>query len=144
MSMTAVKSERELLRKDPRPEVTMGSLIAAPKLPRVMIRETKKVIAMARKFNREVVEPRALELDLQKMEDPDYLPWDLVEEANRRGFFTLFEPKIFGGQGINLPAMSYFCEELASVCLGIANVVAVHYLGVSTLVSTWNIRLMNR
>jgi len=144
MSMTAVKSERELLRKDPRPEVTMGSLIAAPKLPRVMIRETKKVIAMARKFNREVVEPRALELDLQKMEDPDYLPWDLVEEANRRGFFTLFEPKIFGGQGINLPAMSYFCEELASVCVGIANVVAVHYLGVSTLVATWNIRLMNR
>ena len=144
MNMTALKSERELLKKDPKPELTMNSLISAQKIPRAMIKETRKVIAMARKFNKEVVEPRALELDLQKMEDPDYLPWDLVEEANRRGFFTLFEPKIFGGQGVNLPAMSYFSEELASKCVGIANVVAVHYLGVATLVATWNVRLMNR
>jgi acyl-CoA dehydrogenase len=143
MSATTVKNPREFLKKDPKPAVTMNSLIAGPTIPKAMIGETKKVIAMARQFNREVVEPRAMELDLQKMEDPDYLPWDLVEEANRRGFFTLFEPKIFGGQGVNLPAMSYFCEELASVCLGIANVVSVHYLGVATLVSTWHIRLMN-
>jgi acyl-CoA dehydrogenase len=144
MGMTAVKGERELLARHPKPEVTMCSLTSAKRLPRAMIGETRKVIAIARRFNEEVVKPRALELDLQKMEDPDYLPWDLLEEANRRGFFTLFEPKMFGGQGINLPAMSYFCEELSSSCVGIGNVVAVHYLGVATLVATWNIRLMNR
>ena len=144
MSMTAVKERTRISEKDPKPDVTMCSLISGKKLPRAMIRETKKAIALARRFNEEVVEPRALELDLKKMEDPDYLPWDLVEEANRRGFFTLFEPKIFGGQGINLPAMSYFSEELASSCVGIANLVAVHYLGVATLVATWNVRLMNR
>ncbi len=122
----------------------MNSLISAKRLPKAVISETKKAIALARKFNKEVIEPMALELDIKKMEDPDYLPWDIMEEANRRGFFTLFEPKIFGGQGMNLPAMSYFCEELASKCLGIANVVAVHYLGVATLVATWNVRLMNQ
>jgi acyl-CoA dehydrogenase len=144
MSVTTASGERELLRQDPKPEVTMCSLISGKRLPKAMIKETRKVIALARKFNEEVVEPQASDLDLKKMEDPDYLPWDILEEANRRGFFTLFEPKIFGGQGINLPAMSYFCEELASACVGIANVVAVHYLGVATLVATWNIRLMNR
>jgi len=144
MSVTTARGQREFLRKDPKPEVTMCSLISGKRLPKAMIKETRRAVALARQFNQEVVEPRALELDLQKMEDPDYLPWDLVEEANRRGFFTLFEPKIFGGQGVNLPAMSYFSEELASVCVGIANVVAVHYLGVATLVATWNVRLMNR
>jgi acyl-CoA dehydrogenase len=144
MSMTATKGQRDFLKQDPKPDITMCSMISGNRLPKLMLRETKKAVALARKFNEEVVEPRALELDLQKMEDPDYLPWDLVEEANRRGFFTLFEPKIFGGQGLNLPAMSYFCEELASKCVGIANVVAVHYLGVATLVATWHIRLMNR
>jgi acyl-CoA dehydrogenase len=144
MSITATADERELLRKDPRPEVTMCSMVAGKRLPAAVYRETRKVVALARKFNEEVVAPRTLQLDLQKMEDPDYLPWDIIEEANRRGFFTLFEPKIFGGQGISLPAMSYFCEELASRCVGIANLVAVHYLGVATLVATWNVRLMNR
>jgi alkylation response protein AidB-like acyl-CoA dehydrogenase len=143
MSATAMKGTKDFLKRDPKPGVTLCSLIAGKRLPNAMIRETKQAIAMARKFNEEVVEPRALELDLKKMEDPDYLPWDLVEEANRRGFFTHFEPKIFGGKGVNLPAMSYFCEELASKCVGIANVVAVHYLGVATLVATWNIRLIN-
>jgi alkylation response protein AidB-like acyl-CoA dehydrogenase len=78
------------------------------------------------------------------MEDPDYLPKDLIEEANKWGFFTLWTPKLFGGKGMCLPSLSPFCEELASVCVGIANLVIVHYLGMATMFSTWNMRLINK
>lgn len=142
--MIKVKRQKELLMREPRFDDINCSLLSVPKLPRAMIKETRLAVALARKFNDEVVRPRSLELDLKLMEDPDYLPRDLVEEANRWGFFTLWEPKLFGGKGLCLPSFSPFCEELASVCVGIANLVAVHYLGMATLISTWNMRLINK
>ncbi len=120
------------------------SLQALGRLPRGMVKETRKALDHARRFVDEVVRPRALELDRLLQEDPLHLPWDLVEEANRWGLYTMFLPRLFGGKGYNLPALSYVLEELASACTGIANLVGVHYLGVATLTASWNVRLMNR
>ncbi len=120
------------------------SLQAVPKLPKAMVKETKKVIAIARKFNEQVIRPHALELDLKMHENPDFLPWDFVEKANEWGFYTMWIPKIFGGQGYNMPSMSYFVEEIGSACLSMANLIGVHYLGVCTLTATCHMRLINR
>ena len=120
------------------------SLAAAPKLPKGMVKETKKVIAIARKFNQEVIRPYTLELDLKMHENQDYLSWNFVEKANEWGFYTMWIPKIFGGKGYNMPSMAYFLEEIASVCLSMANLIGVHYLGVATLSATWNMRLVNQ
>ncbi|HPR04326.1 MAG TPA: acyl-CoA dehydrogenase family protein, partial [Deltaproteobacteria bacterium] len=110
------------LARFPRFEDTLLSLQYAPRLPRGMVEETRQVIAMARKFNDEVTRPQALKLDRKTHEDPDYLPHEIVEEANRRGFYSMWVPKLFGGKGVNMPSMSYFVEEVGSVCLGIMNV----------------------
>ncbi|MBC2716757.1 MAG: acyl-CoA/acyl-ACP dehydrogenase [Desulfobacteraceae bacterium] len=120
------------------------SLQSAPKLPKGMIKETKKVIAIARKFNKEVIRPHALALDLKMHENPEFLPWDFVEKANEWGFYTMWIPKIFGGKGYNMPSMSYFVEEIGSACLAMANLIGVHYLGLCSLTSTWHMRLINR
>jgi alkylation response protein AidB-like acyl-CoA dehydrogenase len=77
-------------------------------------------------------------------ENPDFLAWDFVEKANEWGFYTMWIPKIFGGKGYNMPSMSYFVEEIASVCLAMANLIGVHYLGICTLTATGNVRLINR
>jgi len=103
-----------------------------------MVRQTKEVIAIARKFNEEVARPRALELDRKTHEDPDYMPWELVDLANKWGFYTMWIPKMFGGKGYNMPSMSYFSEEVGSVCLGIMNVIGVHYLGVAGVIASAN------
>jgi acyl-CoA dehydrogenase len=142
--MITSHEKAKLLEREPRFDDIMCSLLSVPALPHAIIEETRTAVALARKFNDEVVRPRSLELDLKLMEDPDYLPRDLVEEVNRRGFFTLWQPKMFGGKGLCFPSLAPACEELASVCVGIANLVAVHYLGVATLLSTWNIRLLNK
>ena len=70
-------------------------------------------MALARKFNDEVVRPQAAQLDRKVQEDPDYLPLEFIEEANRWGLYTLWIPRIFGGKGYNLPSCSYFIEEIA-------------------------------
>ena len=125
-------------------EDTMLGLQYAPRMPKAMVKETREVVAIARKFNEEVARPSALVLDRRTHEDPGYLPWELVEEANRRGFYTMWIPKLFGGKGFNLPSMSSFSEEVGSVCLGIMNVIGVHYLGVAGLMTSYNTKLIRR
>ena len=142
--MRYFRNDESLLDREPRFDDYMLSLKSVRSLPRAMIGETKKAIAIARRFNDEVVKPNALDLDYQMQENPDYLPWDFIETANEWGFFTLFLPKMFGGAGLNFPAVSYFVEEIATECLAMANLIGVHYLGVGTMCSSWNLRLMNR
>jgi alkylation response protein AidB-like acyl-CoA dehydrogenase len=137
-------SDGAILEREPKYEDITCSLASVRRLPVGVLRETRDMVAVARRFNDEVVRPRALQLDRMKHDDPDYLPWDIVEEANRRGFYTLCIPRLFGGHGMNMPALSYMLEEMASGCTGIANLVGVHYLGIATLCGSWNVRLMNR
>ena len=131
-------------REEPRFEDITCSLQSVRRLPGGMIRETREAIAAAREFKHEVVRPGALKLDRRKQEEHEYLPWEFVREANRRGFYSMFIPRIFGGKGVSMPVLSYFLEETASACTAMANLIGVHYLGVATLCSSWNVRLMNR
>ena len=123
---------------------TTLSLQAISKQPKGMLKEIRKVVDMAARFKEEFVRPRALEMDRGLQEDHDHLPWEWVEEASRRGFFTLCIPKLFGGQGVCFPALSFFIEEIATECLGLANIIGAHYLGLGTLIVTWNLPLIAR
>ncbi len=120
------------------------SLNTIGKQPAHLLSETQQVVAIARRFNEEVVRPINLNLDVKLHEDPDYLAWEIVQKANQWGFYTMWIPKIFGGQGFNFPSLSNFVEEIASECLGIANIIGVHYLGVASLVACWNTRIANK
>jgi acyl-CoA dehydrogenase len=116
----------------------------APRMPKLMVKETREVLAIARKFSEEVAKPLALELDRKTHEDPDYMPWELVETANKWGFYTMWIPRMFGGKGYNMPSMSYFAEEVSAACVGIMNVVGVHYLAVAGLIASANPRLAKK
>jgi alkylation response protein AidB-like acyl-CoA dehydrogenase len=133
-----------LLNRAPRFDDIACSLRSTVKQPGAMLRETEEVVAMARKFKEEVMKPLTLEMDRTMQKDPDFLPWEFVKKAGDWGFYTLWIPRIFGGRGYNAPSMSYFLEELGTECLGLANVIGVHYLAVVTVISSWNIRLTNR
>jgi len=142
--MILPKENKSLLERVPRFEDSFCSIQAIPKIPKIQLKETRILVSHARRFNDEVVTPLALKTDLKTFQDPDYLPWDLVEKANEWGFYTMFVPKLFGGQGWGLPSSAYVVEELSSACVGIANVIFVHYLGFVTCLASWNMSLINR
>lgn len=142
--MIAPKENQSLLEREPRFEDSFCSVQATPKIPKIQLKETRILVSHARRFNDEVVRPLALQTDLRSFEDPEFLPWDLVKKANEWGFYTMFIPKLFGGQGWSLPSHAYVIEELSSACVGIANVVFVHYLGFMTCLASWNVPLVNR
>ena len=138
------KEAEKLAARTPSFEEMTASLHAGPRLARGMIRETRDVVAYCRKFCDEVVRPQVLELDRGLHEDPDHLPWDFVKKANEWGFYSLWIPRLLGGHGVNFSSLSYAMEEIGSVCLAMANLIGVHYLGFGTLTSSGNARLMRR
>jgi alkylation response protein AidB-like acyl-CoA dehydrogenase len=142
--MIAPKENQSLLEREPRFEDSFCSVQATPKIPGIQLKETRILVSHARRFNDEVVRPLALKTDLTTFQDLEYLPWDLVKKANEWGFYTMFIPKLFGGQGWSLPSHAYVIEELSSACVGIANVIFVHYLGFMTCLASWNVPLVNR
>jgi acyl-CoA dehydrogenase len=142
--MSEGKMSENLLEREPRFRDIMCSFDSVGKMPKGAIDEYREAVIMARRFNKTVVRPSALELDRKMQEDPTYLPWDFVEEANRWGFYTMWIPKLFGGKGWNLGSMIPFVEELCSECVGMGNLIGVQYFGISILFATWNMRLIDK
>ncbi len=142
--MLTISDVKNLCEREPNFDDMICSLRAISKQPKKIWKETKEVVALARKFNDEVVRPYTARLDRKVQEDPEFLPHEFVEEANRWGLYTLWIPRIFGGKGYNLPSFCYFIEEIASVCTAMSNLIGVHYLGVATLIATWNTRVIQR
>jgi alkylation response protein AidB-like acyl-CoA dehydrogenase len=120
------------------------NLMAISRQPRAITREVRKVVKLARMFNENIVRPETLAMDRKIHQDPDYLPWEWVQAANRHGFYTMWIPKMFGGKGYSFSSLAYFLEEISSCCLGMANLIGVHYLGFATLIATWNLALTRR
>jgi acyl-CoA dehydrogenase len=142
--MISGSEARSILKRFPRFENSFIGLEYAPRLPKGMVRETRELIAYARKFNDKVVRPNTLALDRLTHENPGYLPHDLMKTICDWGFYTMWVPKIFGGKGKNLPSLSPVMEEISSACVGIANVMGVTYLGLTSLMTSFNMRMTNR
>ncbi len=104
--------------------------------------DIKKAVALARKFNEEVVKPVYKKIDQAVQMDHDYLPWEFIKTANEWGFYTLWIPKLFGGGGWHMISIYVFVEEIASCCSGLANVIGVHYLGMISLMTGFNMKLI--
>jgi alkylation response protein AidB-like acyl-CoA dehydrogenase len=135
---------KALINREPKFDDIACSLTAVKKQPKAILKEARQVMAIARKFNDEVARPLTLKLDRQMHEDPNYLAWDFIQKANEWRLYSLFIPKMFGGQGYSLSVIGYFVEELGSVCSALANLVGVHYLGYAGALSAWNMRLGDR
>jgi alkylation response protein AidB-like acyl-CoA dehydrogenase len=117
-------------------------LMAIAKQPTGMIEEIRQATALARRFNNEVVNNQALAIDDELDRNPDALPRQWLCQALEWGLYTNWIPKIFGGRGYCFPSLSHFLEEVASSCLGMANLVGSHYLGIAGVMATGNLAVL--
>ena len=138
------KKDKTYLSLFPQIDDMFCSLHAVRKLPKAVVKETERVVAHTRRFNEEVARPLIMKEELKTFIDHDYLAWTLMQKANEWGFYGLGMPKAFSGQGLNMSAISYAVEEMSSVCVGLANVAFVHYLGAVVALASWNTPLLTR
>lgn len=123
---------------------SLNSLEAQHRLPARIKTDFHEATKLARRFNDEVLRPVYQEIDRKIMKDNEYLPEEFIKKANEWGLYTFWIPKMYGGQGMNMLSLYPFMEEISSVCAGLANLIGAHYLGVSVLCSSCNIKVINR
>lgn len=123
---------------------SLNSLEAQHRLPARIKTDFHEATKLARRFNDEVLRPIYQDIDRKIMEDNEYLPVEFIRKANEWGLYTFWIPKMYGGQGMNMLSLYPFMEEISSVCAGLANLIGAHYLGVSVLCSSCNIKVINR
>lgn len=103
-----------------------------PKRPRE-IADCEHAFHLAREFRREFVDPNALDIERRLIAEPSYVAQDALRAAAGYGFFSMMIPRFFGGGGLPVGAFMIGLEEIAAGCPGIANLIAVHGLGLLTL-----------
>ena len=123
---------------------SLNSLEAQHRLPARIKTDFHEATKLARRFNDEVLRPIYQDIDRKIMQDNEYLPVEFIRKANEWGLYTFWIPKMYGGQGMNMLSLYPFMEEISSVCAGLANLIGAHYLGVSVLCSSCNIKVINR
>ena len=86
--------------------------------------ETKMFQMSIREFAKNVVEPRAMEID-----ESGEFPWDMVEKLRENDILGLpFEEK-YGGQDADLLTLCIATEELAKVCVNTSLILGCQELG---------------
>lgn len=137
-------SDRQPASASPGQRPFSESLDALERLPRAVADDFHRAIALARRFNEAVVLPTRLATDRAVLADHDHLPREFLDAANRWGLFSLWIPRLFGGGGMNMLSLYAFMEELSAGCAGLANLIGAHYLGVTVLNASCNLRVTNR
>ncbi|MCC6217590.1 MAG: acyl-CoA/acyl-ACP dehydrogenase [Polyangiaceae bacterium] len=109
-----------------------------------MLADYERVLADARRFRREHLEPSALRVELEVRRNPEYVAEDIICAASTAGFFGTMIPKTFGGAGLSFGAMIVGLEELGAGCLGLSNLLGVHGLAIATVSATGDIEGMEK
>ncbi|HEY4252399.1 MAG TPA: 3-sulfinopropanoyl-CoA desulfinase [Roseomonas sp.] len=87
--------------------------------------------ARARDFARQVVQPRAAEVDRSEQ-----YPWDIVEALRGAGFMGMTIPTALGGQGRSFLDTVLVIEEMAKACTVTARIVVEANMGaISTIMA---------
>lgn len=103
--------------------------------------EAEEFRQLVRKFAREEVAPRAMELD---QEAHDHFAWDLVHRGHQVGLTRAMLPVEFGGLGVGVVGVCVAMEELAAACPGVALIFGATMLGQAPILLSGDRRLQAR
>ena len=81
------------------------------------VANAEKIQKISRKFAREEILPRTLNIDKECDKNPEYVDWDLWRVANRDKMSVAFLPENLGGLGANSLGILAMMEELCSACM---------------------------
>ncbi len=121
-----------------------------PDLAYVVKDDPKGYAALEAHYNRvlefceTVVAPRALEVDRKMLEDPTYVPEDILKKACEYRLFSLGFPPIFGGPGGHFAGSFITYELIATHCVGIANLLGVSGLAIACVAATFDPRAIGQ
>ena len=99
---------------------TVPALVKLKKCCPSYIQRAERAQKIGRRFARDVMLPKILEIDTKCSKEPRYFDWELWHKANREKLTLALIPEKMGGMGCTALGATVLCEELSSACMGIA------------------------
>ncbi len=99
----------------------------------------QKVLEFCEKY----IAPRVLEIDRQMLEDPAYVPQDILAKACEYQLFSMMFPTLMGGAGTDFILAFITYELIATHCVGIANLLGVNGLAIGCVLASFDPRAIN-
>lgn len=93
-----------------------------------LTQEQKSIRAMVRDFSREVLQPKAAELDEQNR-----FPFEHISRLADLGLLGIAYPEKDGGVGADSVAEAIAVEEITYACAATGSILTAHYLGIDGL-----------
>lgn len=93
-----------------------------------LTQEQKSIRAMVRDFSREVLQPKAAELDEQNR-----FPVEHIGRLAELGLLGIAYPEKDGGVGADSVAEAIAVEEITYACAATGSILTAHYLGIDGL-----------
>ncbi len=93
------------------------------------IAQAETAQATARRFARQEILPRVLDIDTRCARDPAWFDWELWKRANQARLNIAPIPEKLGGLGWSALANALLVEELTSACMGCASNIAFNTFG---------------
>lgn len=88
------------------------------------------------------VAPQALQIEQRLLEDPSYVPHELLAQACRYQLFSMIFPSALGGADEHLIAGFITYELVASRCVGVANLLGVSGLAIGCVLASFDTRAL--
>jgi alkylation response protein AidB-like acyl-CoA dehydrogenase len=120
------------------------TVLFSSQIPDPIFRELDEIGRITDDFINDFLKPHLQKSERLLEADPRFLDRVLLSELNRRGFFSMWVPKILGGQGYHSLTLNIFCEKLGAVCLGTANIVGAHYFALGLLSLSHSYKILRR
>ncbi len=108
------------------------------------VRSVEESQLFARKFAREHILPRSLDVDKKASSNPTYVDWDYVREGMRHGFWTRFLPKSVGGGGKRALDAFVNCEEMCAADVALTALLVFNFFGFAAAACAGNPGVMLR
>jgi acyl-CoA dehydrogenase len=99
---------------------TIPALVKLKELCPKYIEKAEDFQILARKFARNEILPRFLEIDSKCSKNPEYFDWELWQKINKEKLTIAFIPEEMGGLGISCLGVMTLIEEISSACMPIA------------------------
>jgi alkylation response protein AidB-like acyl-CoA dehydrogenase len=94
------------------------------------IGRAEKTQVFSRRLAREIILPKALEVDTRSHRDPGYVDWELWRQINRTKATIGYIPEKLGGLGWSGLDAFVFLEECITACTGISAFFGFNFFGV--------------
>jgi len=109
-----------------------------------LVNDVKKAVAVNRDFCLNHLKPLSLEVDRKYHENPNYLPWEMVELAAKHRRLSSYIPKYLGGSGEPMGVIGPVMEEQAATDCAFVGLLGGHGLGLVALMMTFNLKLIDK